>query len=110
MVTLANYLPLNKNWPFSKKIGGEIINLIGYRLEISPHHCILAADVDNAKNKHNTKLIGILLYIARKVFLKHWISKDATIMKDWYGEILKILPLEKLTFTLHVNIRGFIKI
>lgn len=38
----------------------------GYNLEISPIHCILAADVAHIKNKHNAKMIVILLYIAKK--------------------------------------------
>ena len=70
--------------------------------------CILAAKVDNARN--NTKLVGKLLYIARKTILKFWISEDAPGLDDWYEGVLRVLPLEKWTYTLHENAEGFINI
>lgn len=62
--------------------------MIGYDLELSPLRGIFAAKVDSARNSDNTKLIGILLYIARKTILKFWISKDIPTVDDWYKEVL----------------------
>ena len=86
----------------------EIVALLGYNLELSPLECILAAKVDNARN--NTKLVGKLLYIERKTILKFWISEDAPGLDDWYKGVLRVLPLEKLTYTRHENAEGFIDI
>ncbi|KAA8578682.1 hypothetical protein FQN60_017502, partial [Etheostoma spectabile] len=44
---------------------------------------VLAAKVDSAKSTYNAKLIGILLYIARKTILKFWLSKNTTALDDW---------------------------
>ncbi len=60
-------------------------------------------------HNQNAKLIGILLIKARKTILKFWISKDTRALDDWYKEILRKLPLEKLTYSLHDNVEGFIK-
>ena len=88
----------------------EVSSLIGYDCQLSPLQCVLAARVDSARNNPNAKLIGILLYAARKSILKLWISKDTPSLDDWYKEVLRILPLERLTYTIHDNVDGFIKI
>jgi len=78
-------------------------------MELSPPQCVLAAKVSSAGSNNNTKLIGILLYIERKIILKLWISKNTPSTDDWYKRILEVLPLEKLTHTLHDNVKGFLK-
>jgi len=52
------------------------------------------------------KLIALLLYIARKTILKLWIYKDTSSTDHWYEGILEVLRLEKLTHTLHDNVKG----
>lgn len=94
---------------FWREVKNEVVTLVGYDLDLSPLQCILAAKADSARNTHNAKLIGILLYIARKTILNFWISKDTPALDDWYKEVLRVLPLEKLTYTLHENVEGFIK-
>lgn len=62
----------------------------------------LAAKVDSARNNANAKLI--------ETVLKFWMSIDIPTLDDWYKEVLRTLPLEKLTYTIHDNADGFIKI
>ena len=50
------------------------------------------------------------LHMARKSILKLWISKDAPTLADWYKELLRTLPPEKLTYTLRDNYEGFVNI
>lgn len=95
---------------FWREVRDEVSSLIGYDCQLSPLQCVLAARVDSARNNPNAKLIGILLYAARKSILKLWISKDTPSLDDWYKEVLRILPLERLTYTIHDNVDGFIKI
>ncbi len=95
---------------FWAEVKEEVVTLIGYDLELSPLQYILAAKPVNTRSTHNAKLIGILLYIARKTILNFWISKDTSTLDDWYKEILRVLPLEKLIYTLHDNVKGFLKI
>lgn len=78
---------------FWEDVQGEVTSLIGYDCQLSPLQCILAAKVNTARNKANTKLIGTLLYVARKTNLKFWISKDTPTLDDWYKEVLRIFPL-----------------
>lgn len=67
---------------FWKEVKENIANINGNNLVLSPTHCILAADLDNVANIDNYELITILLYIARKVILKHSISKDIPTLED----------------------------
>lgn len=55
----------------------------------------LAAKVDSARNNANAKFI--------ETILKFWISMDIPTLDDWYKEVLRTLPLEKLTYTIHDN-------
>lgn len=98
---------IQKYWTDVKN---EVSTLLGYNLELSPFHCVLAAKVDNARDKHNAKLTEILLYVARKTILKFWISSDCPTIEDWYTEVLRILPLERLTYFLHDNNDGFLDV
>lgn len=91
-------------------VKNEVSALLGYNLDLSPFQCVLAAKVVSTRDKHGAKLIEILLYIARKTILKLWISKDCPTIEDWYTELLRILPLERLTYTLHDNIDTFLAI
>jgi len=84
--------------------------LIGHTLDLSPLQCVLAAKVQNAKNHHNAKIIGILSYMARNTFLKFWIHKDIPTLNDWYKKVMSIVPLEKLTYTLHDNMGAFARV
>lgn len=72
-----------------------MITLIGEDLELSPLQYILAADLTNMRNKHNAKLVGIILYIARKTIFNFWTSKDTPTLGDWYKEVLRLHPLGK---------------
>lgn len=39
-----------------------------------------------------------------------FISLFITALDDWYKEVLRILAVEKLTYTVHGDVEGFIKI
>lgn len=95
---------------FWNEVKKELDTLIGHDLDLSPLQCILAAKVSSARNNHNAKLIGILLYMARKTILKFWIHKDTPTLDDWYKEVMSIIPLEKLTYSLHDNLEGFTRV
>lgn len=84
--------------------------MIKQDVELSPFQCILGAKVDSTRNKHTAKLVRILLYLARKTILKFWISKDSPSVRDWYREVLRLLPLEKLTYAVHDNTEGFLNV
>lgn len=94
---------------FWNDVKEEVCMIIGYPLDLSSIHCLLAADVDGADNNNN-KLVKILLYVARKVILRLWIYDEAPSVTKWYETVLQILPFEKLTYTLRDNLKGFIKI
>lgn len=49
---------------------------------------------DNLEISHNSKLVRILLYIA------------APSIDDWHAELMRPLPLKKLTYTIHDNVKG----
>lgn len=84
---------------FWREVRDEVASLIGYDCQLLPLQSILAAKVDSARNNANIKLTGIHLYAARK---------NISTLDDWYKEVLRILPLEKSTYTIHDNVNGFI--
>lgn len=88
----------------------EVPTLIRNDLQLAPFQCFLAAKLDKVRDKYNAKLTGIILWIARKTILKLWLSKDNPTVEDWYKEVPRIRPLEKLTYTLHDNTERFLKI
>ena len=90
---------------FWAEVKEEVITLIGYNLDLSALQCILAAKPAGLRNTQNAKLVGIHLYLARKTILNFWISKDILTLDDWYKEILRVLPLEKLTNNLLDNVQ-----
>ncbi len=61
---------------FWVEVKEEVVALTGYDLQLSPLQYILAAKPATTRNSHDAKLIGILLYIARKTILNFWISKE----------------------------------
>ena len=95
---------------FWNEVKNELDTLIGYNLNLSPLQCVLAAKISSAKSRHNAKLVGILLYIARKSILKQWIHTDTPTLDDWYKEVMTVIPLEKLTYLLRDNMEGFTKV
>ncbi|CAI5665769.1 unnamed protein product [Oreochromis niloticus] len=82
----------------------ELKGIFKSRIQRDPAQYLLGLPISNKfpdKNKHI--LLCKLLFLARKCILFNWINEKPPTITQWYKEIFRVLPMERLSAKLSGN-------
>ncbi len=89
------------------EIGSKISSIIQHSIELNPLQCILGLhDASPELNKFK-RILSILWYCARLSILQRWLDGDKPSVSNWLENVLRLLPLERLTHVLQRDMNGF---
>ena len=82
---------------FWSEISLELNNIFKSSIEMTPGLFLLSLPERNTSlNTSNVLLLQKLLVLARRCILLNWVSEKPPTVTQWYREIFRILPMEKL--------------
>ncbi len=96
---------------FWEKVSQELDSILGKKIQINPGLLLLNLPSDRLTLSHaQQRLLNKLLLLARRCILFQWIKPRPPTVNQWYGEIFKVLPMERLCSVLKGNERTFDKL
>lgn len=108
--TLANHFHIFWECPAIQSYWLEVvenINLImGYRIK-NDFRTIYLGDISNFTKTNDRYLIKILLVASKKALTRRWLSEDPPTKNEWIGIVKDIYNMEKITFSLNLNMDKF---
>lgn len=66
--------------------------------------------IDKILNRFQTHFLEMALAVARKCITVSWKSDSPLFITKWYLEMNRLMPLEKITYSLRKGYHTFIKI
>lgn len=95
---------LNSYW---NGILSEIGTMVGRKIYRDPTHGFLAAYRGHGLEKDKTRLIQILLLVARKTITKSWLKAPPPTIVQWQENLKRVYLMEKITAQLHLTLDKF---
>lgn len=87
----------------------EKINLIIGFVTKHDFCTIYLGNIPSTINSSDTYLINIMLTASKKAINRKWLSKEPPTQGDWIGIVKDIYNMEKLTFSLNLQMDKFTK-
>lgn len=93
--------------PFWRGVMREIQVMLRCNLSLDFVHCVIGVAPREGFGKQHTKLIQILLLVARKMITRSWLKVQPPTLEQWQKGLKEIYCMEKITAQLHLKIDQF---
>lgn len=82
----------------------EIQVMLRCNLSLDFVHCVIGVAPREGFGKQHTKLIQILLLVARKMITRSWLKVQPPTLEQWQKGLKEIYCMEKIMAQLHLKI------